>query len=185
MGLEEIISEIEEGSRKRVQEILDLAKKEADELKKDAKKKAEQILNAAEAKGREESKKEKTRKIAQARVEARKLKLGNKQQIIDQAFRNFYEYLNGEGFDAAILHLMKDLPGEGVLSFSERDVDRIKEVIKGKYEFTPSDKVKDGFVLKSGNIEYDCTFATLIENIRERLEGRVVDILFGGCDSDG
>jgi V/A-type H+-transporting ATPase subunit E len=181
MGLSEILSRIEKDSESEAKKILKEAKEEADRIKKEAEESVARILSEEEAKGRTEGEKEKIRKKAQSRVEARKMKLENKRLIIDQIFKNFYEYINQEGYDSAIKYLTKDLPKDGILLFPKNDEARIKNSIEGEYTFRLSDEVKDGFVLKSGNIEYDCTFTTLLENIRERLEVRVVEILFGNA----
>jgi len=185
MGLEDIISRIEADSEKEARAISDEAEEEAARIKGEAKKKAQHILSDAAALGEREREGERTRRIAQANVDARKTALETKQRIIDQVFRDLYEYLNGDGYTVTIEYLARDLPDEGVLLFPQRDKERIARAIGGRYRGSPSDAVKDGFVLKAGAVEHDCTFTTLLETIRERMEGRVVEVLFGEGDPDG
>jgi len=69
-------------------------------------------------------------------------------------------------------------------TFSGSFLEQVKKLVfdqPAKYQTTLSAQVggfSGGFIIKQGNIEHNCTFAVLVNAVREELEGDVAALLF-------
>ena len=164
------------------------------EAQKTAAARREQILAQAAKKAAEQ----KRRILGAAQLEARKELLSVKQQLIEEAFQQSLQELSNLELDAYQV-VLRDLllavveTGNETIYLSPRDRERIparfwEEINRalkaaGKEgRLTLSGETRDiqgGFILESGGVEINCSFASLLEMQRDELEPAVAKILFG------
>lgn len=168
-------------AEKTMEEILNKAKIEADEI----------IKKAAE-KGVKDAESSKSRMISAAELQARKMILFAKQEAIQKSFDLALEKLKSMPEEKYLNYMAEEiikLPvNEGTIILNQRDRDKIGEkLIKTVNEalnvqrYKLSDKninISGGFLLRSGNIEINNTFETLLDSIKDDLTSEVANALF-------
>lgn len=168
---EAILAEGQKEAEKRQKEILERAQKEAEELKR--------------------------RILGMAQLDARKEMLAAKQELIEEAFQGALESLSNLD-DPAYLDVLRRMlldavkTGDEVVILSSRDRARIpdnfwedlkKELSAdgkaGKLTVEETEtEISGGFILQSGGVEINNTFAALLEMYRDELEVEVASLLF-------
>jgi len=132
-----------------------------------------------------------------AQLENRKAVLQAKQQIIDEVFeraKTSLQNMPDEKYKSLIesMLLKSDLSGNEELIISEHDRNRITPEFIQKINDTLKGMGKEGnlrisktfgnmiggFILKSQDLEINCTFDSLIDMEREELETEIAKILF-------
>lgn len=196
-GLENIIGKIQSDANEKCAAIINEAKKEAaartEKAKAEAQKEYEKIVNA----GREKADRLielSNKRIAQSeKSELLKAKV----EAIDSVIASAGEVLASlpaERYFGVLLKLLKDhcISGEGLIFLNSDDLARLPEDFEKNAaecgaengaELSVSDKgvpIKNGFLLKYGDIEINCTFDALIEEKRDELKEIVNSILFQG-----
>lgn len=174
---EEQCAAIEADAAMRAQEIFSQAEREqktqTEKILADAQKEAELIVKKAES---------------AASLNARRAMLSAKVDVIDTTLADAVRKLRS--LDAAdyfkiLAHLAEKQkqPGTGVLFLSEADRRRMPEDFPRMLEdITVSETgidIRDGFVLKYGDIEINCTFDSMVSASREDLKALAGEILFG------
>ncbi len=168
-------------AKKTMEEIINKAKIEADEIMKLA---AEKDIKDAENL--------KSRKVSAAELQARKMILGAKQEAIQKSFDLALEKLETMPEDKYLHYLTEEIikipVNEGTIILNQRDRDKIGEkLIKtvnqrlNVQRYKLSDKTinsSGGFLLRSGNIEINNIFETLLNSIKDDLTNEVVTALF-------
>ena len=176
-----------------VQKILDDAKKEADLITEEANKKKEEIVNlkvkeANEAKTRilEKASREaemiKDRIISNAELSARDEKLNAKQVIIEKVFSLAKENLKSLNEDDFIKFLKGNIE---TMTLNGSEVLIVPEYMKEKVislglslKVSEDETVESGFLIKNNNVIMNYSFESLVDFLREELEGEIAVKLF-------
>lgn len=194
-GAENIINEIMQEAESKADSIIASANAEADAARAAAKKEYEaSIAKAKEAAEREAGEWAK-RVESQTALRRRQAVLAAKQEIIESVIDGAYERLAGQG-DAEYFQMILTLArknaqkDEGEILFSEKDLARLpegfaEELAKAaegaggtlKVSDTPA-KIENGFILRYGGIDENCTLAALFAEKRENLADRVREVLW-------
>jgi len=187
--------------------IIEEATGEAEKLKREAQEKKQEILKASEEtciecekgfleKGESSAEAKKRSILTPVRLKAKRDMLKAKQDIIDKAFSQALELLsklNKTTYKRYLLGLYKKapyyreveiIPKKGKEKLISKTLEAIKKEYKQKNKefkykiLKGNDGFSGGFILRSGKIEIDLTFDSLIGKFREELEGEVAKLLF-------
>ena len=194
-GLEKIINKIDSDNAVRCEQIIASAEKKAEAIKTQAKEeaqiKAEEIIDSAKAKCAKtvEIQESRNAQIQKQVILNKKINLIN--DVICAASQKLDTLSDSEYFDFLIKLIGKyACEGKCELLLNEKDNARMTESFKSKAvsaaseknaELTLSDKLADirnGFILKYGLIEINCSFDSIIDENREELKEKVNAILF-------
>jgi len=194
-GLDKITARIEEDGRKEIDALLDAAKAEAAEIAagygRQAKAEAEKILE----RGRQAAAQREERLDSVAQLDCRKAVLAAKQELLDEAFDRACQQLRALPEDKYVdllarLAVQASATGREKLIFSQADRARVGKAVvlraneklaESKGMLTLSEETRPmegGFILSSGDMEVNCTFATLVRLQRSALSGQVAKVLF-------
>ena len=194
------------GAEKIINDILLEAHSQADYIRTVAEEKADAILKKAEDESRTavetaEKDAEKAEKGYEARIASsgemnrKKAMLAGRQELIDEVIRQAYDKLAGLD-DAAYFEMLLKLlektahSGDGVLCLSEKDLKRLPADFAQKAADTAKkaggslkisdtpEKISDGFILKYGGIEENCTLRALFDDKEEQLRDVVQSVLW-------
>jgi V/A-type H+-transporting ATPase subunit E len=175
-----------------VQKILDDAKKEADLIIEEANKKKEEIISSRIKEANEKKEKIlekasreadmiKDRIISNAELSARDERLKAKQQVMDRVFELAKERLrnlNEQDFIKFIKGKLESmaLDGSEVLVLPEYMKEKVKSL--GLPVIVSDESVESGFLIKTNNIVLNYSFDSLVDFLREELEGEIAAKLF-------
>ena len=179
------------------QNNIEQAEKEAGEIMKAAESDAIQKKNQMIQKAKEQAVETKKRMIAVAGLEARKKKLEAKQKMIGKAFSKALEKLNsmeGDSYYKTLGNMIVNSINRGDESILLSDKDKAKipsdfidainkklvqKGLKGEVKIA-SEKtdIMGGFILKSGGIEINDSFESLMRMNKEDIEDEVVSVMF-------
>lgn len=196
-GIEKITDRIAVDADQEAKALLDSAKKQAAEITASYEALAQSNYDEAIAKGKADAADRIERLASVADLDARKLRLQNKQALLEKAFSQALEKLQALPEDQYVALLAK-LAAEGCstgkesLVLSTTDKDRYGQrvvtaanallVKSGKTgALTLSEESREfsgGLYIKDGNIENNCTFPTIIRMLREQMAGDVAKVLF-------
>ncbi len=193
-GIENIIGRIDADGQAAADAILyeaqTQAKAIADQWDQRAQKEAADVLRRGEQAAAERS----ARLESVAEMEGRKLILGAKQEMISKAFDEALKQLlnlpQAEKTDLlASLCAKASVTGseEVILSDADRGavgeqvVAKANQLLKGgKLTLSAETRpIQGGVVLRSGGVEVNCAFDTLVRLVRPELERQVAGVLFG------
>ncbi|MBQ9980429.1 MAG: V-type ATP synthase subunit E [Oscillospiraceae bacterium] len=196
-GIENIVRRIAEDSQLEAERILAKAHEEAAQIELTCRQSAEADYAAAISKGKADADERVVRLGGVAELEAKKLVLSEKQNILDKAFAKALEELCDlpEGDYVSLLaRLAADgsVTGNEELIFSPDDkafkgqkiVDAANALLKeqGKTaNLTVSEEtreMKGGLYIRQGNIENNCSFETIVRLMRQSISGDVARVLF-------
>ena len=196
-GAERICRRIEADAGAKAENILADAAKKVDMMlsgtEREAEKRREQILGRAQ----KEAEEQKRRILGIARLDARKQMLAAKQELIKEALQQALEALSNLEEQDYFAVLKKMLlasikTGEEIVILSPRDKARIpksfwKEIQeelaaagrKNKLSISKETfETSGGFILRSGGVEINNSFDSLLEMYRDELEMEAAAILF-------
>lgn len=188
-GLSRITERIANDAKKENEALLSQAKQEADTIiagyKKQAEEQTEYIVPNAKKTAAERSE----RRLAVAAMEARKLQLAARQNVIQKAFDEAaallvklddakkVEWLSKiaanvavSGTEAVILNTSEHA------KIGDKVVKAANKLLGGKGKLTLADAGRDfagGLVLASGDVEINCTIFALLGGVREELTAEV------------
>ena len=194
-GIENITNEILQEARNRADSVISEAGKKAEE----AIAKAEEEIRAqaveSEAKAKKTAADYAARIESQIALRARQAVLAAKQEVIDDVIRSAGQKLDGLD-DAGYFSLIEKLIGknaraaEGKILFSKRDLSRLPEGFASRVgeiakkaggtlsvSEEPAD-IENGFLLRYGGIDENCTFKALFAEKKDRLQDRVREVLW-------
>ncbi|NLY70100.1 MAG: hypothetical protein GX076_00180 [Clostridiales bacterium] len=187
MSIEKIVEKILSEANQEAAKVLDRAKEEKANKLEEAKKKADQLIEDAKKRGKEDSELLVSRRISVAELEARKMKLQTKQQIIQKCFDLALEKLANLK-EEDYINLMVDAisqtgVSEGELILNKRDRDKVgKKIIErlnGKLTLSKENiDAKGGFVLRQGSVEINSTLERMVDSIKEEVTPEIVETLF-------
>ena len=194
-GLEKIINTIDSDNAVRCEQIIASAQKKAESIKNEAKAEAE--TKATEIIGSAKEKCDKTADIQESRnAQIQKQVLLNTKinminSVISAASQKLDSLTDSEYFDF-LIKLIKKYAGEGKCEFlaNAKDNARMPESFRSQAVAAAAEKgaeltfsnensdIKNGFILRYGLIEINCSFDSVIDENREELKEKVNAILF-------
>ncbi len=197
MSLEKIIERIEQDAKGQAEDIKKKASSASEKIIQEANEQAEALKKSALEDAKNRAEQHKQRIISAANLEFRKEILAEKQNAIDEAFKEAMKLLVNMK-DDEYKKIIKNMilsnvqTGDEEIILSERDKSRLgngflREINnqlaknKKKGNLTLSNITYDmpgGFVMKRGSIELNNSFSALMEALREDLESEVSKILF-------
>lgn len=192
MSIENITANILNDARQIAEISLNNAEKSKKEIIDKAEKEAEAIKSAAAENTGKDAESLKSRKISAAELQGRKMMLGAKQDAIKKSFDEALNKLKSMPEDKYIDFLTNEIAKlpykEGKIILNKQDREKIgKKLIEsingklGEGKFVLSDETVNsggGFVMKSGAIEINSTFETVLEFLRDELTNEVANVLF-------
>lgn len=196
-GVEKLISSIIEEAQEEAEGTLAEANQKAEKLKQEINKAAEhnvkETLDNAHKNGTEKKK----RMLAVYGLELRKELLTVKREALNEAYEKALiklSQLNKEEYLALVKKLLLKIVSTGTESVSVSSeekyidaafLDTVNAELKasGKAGDLKMSRekanIKNGFVLKQCGLIIDCSFDTLIKELRDSTESQVAQILFG------
>ncbi|HHY24987.1 MAG TPA: hypothetical protein GX527_12295 [Clostridiaceae bacterium] len=200
-GAEKIIERIIEDANLQAKNNIEQAEKQASNIILSAQKEAEKKKNDILEKTKKEAEEKKNRLIAVAELEGRKIKLKAKQDVISEVIKEALGKLNAmssEQYSSIIINMVVSsvIKGNEEIIVSRNDkarlgnnfIDKVNRMLKekninGSIKFSDkSDEIEDiggGFILRSGDIETNNSFETIIRMKYNEIEAGIVKILFG------
>jgi len=197
MSLEKILEKIIQDSREEITKILDEAKSRASQIIEEGKREAEKVTRELTREGEENARKVKERIVTLASLESRKRILGEKQKILAELYleaEKRIRNLNGRDYRELVKKIMLEScqTGEELVVIGENDRKRIdQQLIKsvnaelekagknGKLKLSSEvAPIPDGFILKSGKVEINNSWGSILRSLREKTEGEVIKLLF-------
>ncbi len=200
MGIRELESRILRDARAEANAIGERAARERDEILKAADEEAEALYQRrfAELKSRAED--EKKQRVTLQALEARKSVLAEKRAQLDSVYAaalSELENLPEDRYRDLLVRMLVDAApdGTGEVLLCERDRDAIGPRLvedanralaaagrpAGLSLSAETRDMTGGFVLRSGDVEVNSSFASELQSRREELEEKLVDTLFGGA----
>ncbi len=194
-GIENITEEILQEARKRADDVIGEARRKADEAAAKAEEEIRAASGESEARAARQAAEYAKRIDSQIALRARQAILAAKQEVIDGVIKAAEQKLDGLD-DAGYFALIEKLigknvrPSEGKILFSKRDLARLPEGFSGKIAkiaegaggtLTVSEEAADienGFVLRYGGIDENCTLKALFAEKKDRLQDRVREVLW-------
>lgn len=196
-GIEKITDRIAVDTDREVRRVLDGAKKQAAEITASYTALADSQYTETVEKGKADAADRVVRLGGVAQLEARKLRLQAKQEMLGKAFDLALKKLLALP-ESDYVSLLAKLAADGsttgrealVLSVADRPRYGKRVVIAanerlaaaGKTaELTLSEESREfsgGLYIKDGNIENNCTFPTIVRMLREQMAGQVSQVLF-------
>ncbi len=206
-GIENITKRILDDAENTVKEIRARAEADAKAIEEQYAGRAEADAAEVLAKGKKLSDERCERLGGVASLEARKMLLRTKQQMIDIAFKEAINKLTVCSEEEYIktltnLALSATISGNEEIIFSEADraqygkavVAQVNKSLSGDSILKTAGKflrgeglrlsdetreIKGGLILKEGSLEIDASFETIVSHLRDDLSGDVANILFG------
>lgn len=192
-GIEKITGRIAEDAGREIGEISAEARRQADEImaryEAQAQRESEEILS----RGRRNADERVERLASVAQLDARKLELAAKQEMLSKAYDLALEQLVNLP-DKEYVDLLADLAvkasstGREAVIFSQKDRARYGKAVVtqaneklGDGRLTMSEQtrpIKGGLILSDGDVEVNCTFETLVRLQRGEMDREVAKVLF-------
>ncbi len=196
-GIEKLTDRIAVDTDQEVKSILENAKKQASEITASYAALGEAEYAEALEKGRRDAAERVERLGSVAQLDARKLRLAAKQELLDMAFDQAMEKLLALP-ETDYISLLARLAANGsttghealVLSVADRPrygkqvvvaANDLLEAAGRPAGLTLSEEsrpFRGGLYVKDGNIENNCTFPTILRMLREQMAGEVAQVLF-------
>ncbi len=193
-GLEKILEDIRAQSEESAQGILKEAQDKASAIVEQAKQETEVSCAEIRENGSRAVADRKERAASAAALRVRQTILSRKQEIMKEAFDSALEKALSmpadEYFPALTRLAVKAAHGQdGEIAFSEKDLSRLpasfekdlNEKLSGKASLRVAGKpaaISDGFTLRYGGIEENCTFEAILNEKKEELQDEIRGILF-------
>ncbi len=194
-GLEKIINKIDSDNTVRCEQIISSAEKKAEALKlsakADAEKKAGEIINAANEKKQKIMSVQKSgnEQLKKQMILNAKIDLIN--SVINASSKKLDSFSDSDYFEFLLKLISKyAVEGECVFLANSEDNARMPDSFRSsaaavaekkgaRISFTDeSINIKNGFILRYGLIEINCSFDSIIDENREDLKEKVNSILF-------
>jgi len=191
-GIEKITQRIDADAQAVIDRVLGEAKYEAAKIAEQYKVQADAEAAELTAKNEKAAAEREERLVSMAQMEARKLQLAAKQDMVEQAYVRALEKLCSmpvEEYTTVLANLLvrASASGSEEAVFSAEDRERVGQAavakaneISGK-QLKLSEQtqpMKGGFILKDQKVEVNCTFDTLVRLQKAETAGAVVKKLF-------
>ena len=191
-GIEKITQRIEADAQTEIDRILSAAQEEADQITGRYKAQADAEAASLAARNEKSAAEREERLVSVAQMEARKVQLAAKQEMVEKAYDLALEKLCAMP-DARYTEVLAGLlvqassNGREEAIFSPEDRERVGKAAVDKANAASGKQLKlsqetrplkGGFVLRDENIEVNCTFDTLVRLEKAETTGAVVKKLF-------
>ena len=191
-GIDKIIQQIEIDTGIVCEDLIRRAEEKAAGIRAEAKDQAASYTQQAKETIKTKVADIEKRGRSAAELEEKKILLMTKQEIITEMIDTAIERIKNlpdDAYFALILKMVKkySLPQDGVIRFSEKDLDRmpkgymeqVNEVSNGKLTLSSDPAVIDaGFILVYGGIDENCSFDAIFTSESETLSDRAGKLLF-------
>ncbi len=190
MSIEQIKEKILESAQQDARRIFDKAKMESRGKVYEAQRIADIKVREAKEKAIGDAMRVKSRRESMANLEARKMHLATKQEVISACFKDALAELKNlprDQYVQLLAHKLKEMSyQEGEIVLNEKDREAIGEELlamvnqEGGKFLLSSDTLtaSGGFVLRIGRIELDSTLEMMVSSVREEAMPEVVSALF-------
>ena len=191
-GIEKITQRIASDAQAEVDRILGDARDEAGRIAANYRARADAEAAELAAKNEKAAAEREERLVSAAQMEARKVQLAAKQEMVEKAYIQALDKLCAlpeEQYVAILADLLVKASSNGKEEavFSPEDRERVGEAavakaneLSGK-QLRLSDEtqpIRGGFILKDKNVEVNCTFETLVRLQKAETAGAVAQKLF-------
>ncbi len=191
-GIEKITQRIASEAQAEIDRILGDAREEAGRIAANYRAQADAEARELEAKNEKAAAEREERLVSAAQMEARKVQLAAKQEMVEKAYIQALDKLCAmprEQYVAVLADLLVKASSSGKEEavFSKEDRERVGKAavakaneLSGK-QLRLSDEtlpIRGGFILKDQNVEVNCTFETLVRLQKAETAGAVVKRLF-------
>ena len=191
-GIEKITQRIASDAQAEVDRILGDARDEAGRIAANYRAQADAEAAELAAKNEKAAAEREERLVSAAQMEARKVQLAAKQEMVEKAYIQALDELCAlpeEQYVAILADLLVKASSNGKEEavFSPEDRERVGEAavakaneLSGK-QLRLSDEtqpIRGGFILKDKNVEVNCTFETLVRLQKAETAGAVAQKLF-------
>ncbi len=188
-GVEKIIARLNEENEVQCREIVSAAEQKAAEIVARAQAEGNDAIKKAEAEAQKRAEQLRASAASQNTANRRKAQLAAKVDLINEVLaraRQSLHDLSDEAYFNALAGLAKKNRQEGVgeMLLCERDLRRMPKDFIDKLGYgikvspIPA-PIEDGFILKYGDIELNCTFAALFSAAAPELQAKAASLLFG------
>lgn len=187
-GKENIINKILADAEAKCTEILNVAKSQAEQVADSARQLSEREKQAVETRLEKLATERKGNYLATAQLEARKYRLGKKQELISRCYamaRQRLVDMSASQKAVFIGKLIENFAEEGeVVRISEKDRDVVTQKFLDGFDkkLTLGKKFIDadgGIVLEASGYDKDITLDKIVATSRESTEVKVAHVLFG------
>lgn len=190
MSIEQIKEKILESAQQDARRIFDKAKMESRGKVYEAQRIADIKVRESKEKAIGDAMRVKSRRESMANLEARKMHLATKQEVISACFKDALAELKNlprDQYVQLLAHKLKEMSyQEGEIVLNEKDREAIGEELlamvnqEGGKFLLSSDTLtaSGGFVLRIGRIELDSTLEMMVSSVREEAMPEVVSALF-------
>ena len=197
-GIEKLKNRIMKDEEDRAKQTENDANLKAQDIIKKAGAKAEEMIEDAKVKGLKMGESRKDRIISSAKLEARDMKLAQKQETVDRILNMADDAIKSMEKDEYTSFLEELLinnieTGEEEIILPKSDigridlslVDRLNQKLLsqgklGKLKISSETRdIKSGFLLINGGVEINCSIDSQIRMIRDSIEGELANLLFG------
>ncbi|MBQ2829804.1 MAG: hypothetical protein IJF15_02085 [Oscillospiraceae bacterium] len=190
-GIEKITARIEADASEQIARVLDAAKAEAAQISAKYQSLSDSERAELRAKNERAAAEREERLVSAAHMDARKVQLAAKQEMLDAAYDLALEKLcamEPSKYEAVLAALLeKASAGEtGEVVFSEKDaavgkaaIEKVNKAAGKKLVLSAQNApIRGGFILKDKNVEVNCTFETLVRLEKANTAGEVAKLLF-------
>ena len=187
-GLDKIVSRLTEDTKKECEEILETARQKAAAAIAEAQTEGNALIRDAQKNGEELRFRALQRAEGQLRSDARRAHLASKVELVDEVIdeaKRSIRTLSVENYFRAMaaLALSNKLEGVGEMRMSRNDLQRMPsdfiDQLGGRVRVSPVPAdIEDGFILKYGDIEMNCTLDALFAAYRDELRLKANALLF-------
>jgi len=191
-GIEKIIHRIREDAQAEVERVLKEARDEAVRIRESGYTQAEAEKTVLRERNERAAAEREERLVSAAQMETRQMNLAAKQEMVEKAYALALEKLCAmpdERYTQVVAELLTQAApkGRGEVIFNAEDAVRIgKEAVALANEklggelilSTETRPIRGGFVLKSGSVEVNGSFETLVRLQRAQTAGAVAKTLF-------
>ena len=191
-GIEKITQLIQTEAQSEIDSVLANARREAETVASRYQARAEAEAAELAAKNEKAAAEREERLVSAAQMEARKVRLAAKQEMVEKAYIRALEKLCSMPQEQYVdvladLLLQASTTGTEEVVFSQEDREHAGKAAVEKANKASGKKltvaqetlpIQGGFILRSGNVEVNCTFETLVRLARGSVSGEVAKVLF-------
>lgn len=193
-GIDKITQRIDSDTQKEIDKILSAAKAEVASINEKYQAQAKKEAADLAVRNEKVAVEQEERLVSVSQMEARKVTLAAKQDMVEEAFRLALDKLCNLPDDVYINTVAKLMTeaapdGRGTVIFAKDEHDRIGQkavdeanrLLENQGKLTLSDEtrpIRGGFILANDRVEVNCTFETLVRLQKGEIAGEVAKRLF-------
>ena len=181
-----IIDKIITDAKTYADAIIEVAQKEADDILSSGKAKVQKEEAELTLLAKAEAEKIAVKEISSAQMQAKKMVLAKKQEIIGEVIEDARKKLLGltdAEYKVIILGMLEnaEVCDSSELIFSAKDKEILGSQLKSAgYKISDETReIEGGFVVKNDDIEYNYSFTSIMTVEKENIEQLTAEILFG------